>query len=119
MPQNPLAATVAVESGVQKPINLDNFGGLRTSNSATSSALDISTATVVKASAGRVIRVSVITAGTAAGTVNDVATTGGVAASNEIAAIPAAVGILELEWPCANGITVTPGSGQVISVSYI
>jgi hypothetical protein len=83
-----------------------------------STSLNITSATVIKASPGRLARINVIVAG-AAGTVNDCTTTGAVASSNEIAVIPATVGPILLDWPCAAGIVVAPGSGQTIAVSYV
>lgn len=82
------------------------------------SHLDISVATVVKSTPGTLFTINVTTAGSAPGSANDVATTGGVAATNEICVIPNTVGIYSLSWPCATGITITPGTGQVISVAY-
>jgi hypothetical protein len=41
-----------------------------------------------------------------------------VAASNLIATIPAVAGPLWLDWPAQAGITVTPGSGQTLSISF-
>jgi hypothetical protein len=80
---------------------------------------NITTATVIKALPGRVFRVNVQVAGSTTGTVNDCATTGAAAAANQIAVIPETVGPLVLEWPCATGIVVVPGTGQTISVSYL
>ena len=82
------------------------------------SALDITAATVVKASNGFVVRVSVLVAGSTTGTVNDSATTGGAAVANEIAVIPNTVGTYAIEFPFANGLTIVPGTGQTVSVSY-
>lgn len=82
------------------------------------SALNVSAATVVKASAGRVVRVSVITAGSTAGTVNDIAATGSAAAANQIGTLPNTVGTYLFDWPCETGITIVPGTSQVVSVSY-
>lgn len=82
------------------------------------SKLDITTATVVKATPGTLWTITVTTAGSTAGTANDVATTGGVAAANLIAEIPNTVGIYSLTWPCLVGITITPGTGQVVSVAF-
>lgn len=80
---------------------------------------NISTQTVVKATAGRVARIIVNTAGSTAGSVNDSATTGGVAASNLIAAIPnVANTVLFLDFPFYDGLVITPGTGQVLSVSF-
>ena len=82
------------------------------------SLLNVSAATVVKAGSGRVARVSVSVAG-AAGTVNDSLTTGAVAASNQIAVIPAAIGIYLIDWPFISGLVVAPGAAQVVAVSYL
>ncbi|MBR8141215.1 hypothetical protein KDW46_02430 [Burkholderia vietnamiensis] len=82
------------------------------------SALNISAADVVKAAPGTLWRVSVTTAGSAAGAAYDASATSGNTAANLIAAIPNTVGIYYLEWPCANGILIVPGTGQVVSVSY-
>ena len=38
--------------------------------------------------------------------------------ATQICAIPNTVEPIELEWPCLNGITIVPGTGQVLSVSY-
>ncbi len=81
--------------------------------------LNITAATVVKASPGRVCRVSVVVAGSTAGTVNDVLTTGGAAATNQVATIPDVVGNYSIEMPCLTGIVVVPGTGQTVAVSYL
>lgn len=92
-----------------------NFGPRPGGNA---SSLDISAAAVVKASPGTLYRISVTTAGTTAGSANDVATVAGVAAANLICEIPNTVGVTELVWPCGAGIVITPGTGQIISVSF-
>ena len=81
-------------------------------------ALNITSATVVKAAPGQVLTVTVVVAGSAPGTVNDCLTTGAAAASNAIASLPAAVGSQQLNFPCQVGIVVTPGTGQTIAISY-
>ena len=86
--------------------------------SGASAHLNITAATVVKAAPGRLVRVSVIVAGSATGTVNDVATTGGVGTANQVGTIPTALGTTIFDWPCATGITVVPGTGQTVAVSY-
>jgi hypothetical protein len=78
---------------------------------------NVSANTVVKANAGRLIRVSVITAG-AVGSVHDIDTVGGAAAANQIGVIPAAVGVYLFDWPCNTGIVYKPGAAQVVSISY-
>lgn len=78
----------------------------------------ISAQTQVVVGRYRIVRISVTTAGSAAGTINDTATVGGIAAGNLIASIPNTVGIYWIDWPCVNGICITPGTSQVLSITY-
>jgi hypothetical protein len=64
------------------------------------------------------VRISVTTAGSAAGSAFDSATTGGAGAATLIASIPNVVGVIYIDWPCLAGIVITTGTGQVLSVSY-
>lgn len=83
-----------------------------------SRVLNISAATVVKVTAGRIVKVQVLTAGTTVGTVNDLNVTTGAALANQVAAIPNSVGPFDISMPCSTGILVVPGTGQVVAVSY-
>jgi hypothetical protein len=120
MPQSPMQVYPALNSGVAKPLLVDGSGYLLASNTdgGELSALNITAATVVKASAGFLSRVSVIVAGSAAGSANDCATTGAAATANEIAVIPNTVGVYNVMFPTSTGIVITPGTGQTIAVSY-
>lgn len=80
--------------------------------------LNITGPTVVKATGGTISGVSVVVAGTGAGSVNDSSTTGGASSANAIAPLPAAVGWYPYEWTTVNGIVVLPGSGQTIAIQY-
>lgn len=80
--------------------------------------LNLAASTVVKAGAGRLMKVSVNVAG-AVGTVNDCLTTGAAAAANQIGVIPAVVGVYTFDFPCSVGIVYVPGAAQVASVSYV
>jgi hypothetical protein len=80
---------------------------------------NVSASAAIKATAGRLVRVNVVTAGSAAGAVHDCAATGDAAAGNKIATIPNTVGTYEYNWPCATGITYILGTGQVVAVSYV
>lgn len=116
MPQNNIYVPFVNASGVQKPAGIDTKG-YQIISEGQSATLNITTATVVKATPGRLVRINVVVAG-AAGTANDCATTGAAAAANVICAIPAAVGVINVEWPCATGIVITPGAAQVVAVSF-
>lgn len=96
---------------------MPNYGlGPRASGDA--SALNLTTATVIKASPGTVVRVIVNTAGSAAGGgIYDASTTAGNTAANLVIALEAA-GVYDLNFPVFNGILFEPGTGMVASVSY-
>jgi hypothetical protein len=100
------------------PLNLDPQGALRTSAGGISNQYNITAAAVVKATPGRLVKISVVVAGSGPGTANDCLTTGAAAAANEIAAIPNTVGVITVDWPCTTGIVVVPGTGQTLAVSY-
>lgn len=84
-----------------------------------SSKLGVTAATVVKASPGTVYNVNVVVAGSAVGSVNDCTTTGAVAASNQIATIPEAVGNYAIgPFPAFAGIVIVPPTGATVSIAY-
>lgn len=118
MPQNNPYLPAKTPSNVMAPLLLDQYGQLRANIGGTGSTVNITAATVVKASPGVLVRVSVIVAGSAAGTVNDAVTTGAAAAANQIGTIPATLGTYVFEWPCSAGIVVVPGTGQTLAVAY-
>ena len=119
MPQNALAATVSVTpAGQQAPQYLDSYQNINVVASPSKTVLNISAAAVVKAAPGLIGRVNVITAGSAAGTVNDCLTTGAAATANAVATIPNTVGSYPIEMYTSTGIVVVPGSGQVLTISY-
>jgi len=77
---------------------------------------NITTATVVKSSQGRICRISVVEAGSAAGAIYDASLAG--ATTNKVWTIPTTAGITEINLPVNNGIVVAPGTGQTIAISY-
>lgn len=77
---------------------------------------DISSATVVKATAGRVATVVVTTAGSATGKIYDQNIVTGT--TRILYVIPMTVGVFFVNMPTAYGIVVAPGTGQVVTVSY-
>jgi hypothetical protein len=81
-------------------------------------ALAVTTATVLKAAPGRLVRVHVVVAGSAAGSANDAATTGAAGIGNQIATLPNTVGPILIDWPCATGIVIMPGTGQTLAAAY-
>lgn len=79
----------------------------------------ITSATVVKTSAGRVASVSVITAGSTAGMIYDSAS---IVQSNPLWVIPAAASSTGdpyvVNLPANTGILVVPGTGQKVTLSW-
>jgi N-acetylglucosamine kinase-like BadF-type ATPase len=120
MPQSPLAADVALTpANAFAPLRVEANSNLRSCNGSISSALNITAATVVKATPGRAVMISVIVAGSGAGAVYDHATTSGVGAANEIFIVPDTAGAYLIDWPCLVGIVVAPGTGQTLAISYV
>ena len=79
----------------------------------------ITSATVVKASAGRICSVSIITSGSATGMIYDSATTG---TTSPLWVIPEAAASdgepYVVNLPTSFGLLVVPGTGQKVTVSY-
>lgn len=76
----------------------------------------ITAATLVQSGQGRVARVSVIVAGSAAGAIYDASAS--TATTNQVWVIPNTVGVTDVNLPVNNGIVVVPGTGQTIAISY-
>lgn len=77
---------------------------------------NISASTLVRSGAGRIAKVSIVTAGTTNGTIYDANQTG--VTTSPLYTIPNTIGLVELNFPVVNGIVVEPGTGQVVSISY-
>lgn len=77
---------------------------------------DITAATLIKSTGGRLCSVSVIVAGSADGAVydnNDITST-----LRQIYVIPQTVGVYVVNFPMGYGISVVPGTGQTVAVSW-
>lgn len=102
-------------SAVNTAVTTQTGVGAVTYFQGTTAANNIAAATTVKASAGRLFRVSVVVAG-AAGVICD--NNGACAAANIVGALPAVVGTYEFNWPMLTGIRVEPGAGQTVAITY-
>lgn len=80
--------------------------------------LNITATTVIKPTSGRVQRVQVLVAGSAAGAVYDSTSTSGNTAANQVGVIPNAVGSYLIDMPVMQGIVLAPGAGQTLAISY-
>jgi hypothetical protein len=72
----------------------------------------------IKVGPGAVVRAVVLVAGSGTGAIYDAATTASAITANEIATIPETIGPIELDFPVAQGIVVSLGTGQAVSLSY-
>lgn len=77
---------------------------------------NLTTTTLVHTGAGRVCNIIVTTAGTTTGSIYDSNSTA--VTTNKIYVIPNTVGVYIVNFPINYGIVVTPGTGQVVSVSH-
>lgn len=116
MPQSPLAGGIDSVSNGVSAMHQTRGGAL--------TKLNMTVANLIKAGKGRVARLIVVVAGSGGTiTLNDSATLGGAAAGN--AFFSAAGGlvagtVIDLDWPCANGIVLSAiGTGvPVLAISY-
>lgn len=76
----------------------------------------VSSATVVKASAGRICEISIISAGTSVGYVYDSANIS--TTTKPMVVLPNIVGTYKVTFPFSFGILVVPGAAQSVSGSY-
>lgn len=76
----------------------------------------ISSTAVASVKAGRLVVVSITTAGSSVGTIYDANTVG--VTTSPLYIIPNAVGIVQVNLPVSYGIVVVPGTGQVVTISY-
>lgn len=89
-------------------------------NAGTRTALNVDQPTVVKASAGLIASINVVTPGTGVGFIYDSASTANCNTGNAICPIPDTAGgaTVQLGIPVQTGITVQPGAGQMLTVVY-
>lgn len=94
-------------------------GGIAYVDWGRSSSLNVSGAAVrIKPGYGRIGVICMTVSGSTPGAVYDAATTGGAVAGNLIAVIPNAGSSIILNFPFFQGLVVSPGTGQVLSISW-
>lgn len=122
MPQTPIGYNSVNPAGALAPTQLDAQGAERVSTAPGKVAFNMTAPTIVKAGPGRIGRVNVIVAGTAAGGVYDCATTAQATALTQIASIPtlstAQLGSLTLDCNVITGLVILPGTGQTLTAIY-
>lgn len=103
---------------IMSPVSLVQPVSVVMSAPASSIAKNISSSQVVKASAGAVHRINVISCVSTAGACHDCATVEAASAANKIATLPAVVGSYALDITVTAGLVVIPGALQVLAVHY-
>jgi len=103
------------KNGVVAVNNLaqSNLRGQGTVTSAT-----VTGSTIVFNGNGYLVKYTVVVAGSASGLINNASSTVSPAATNALCATPNTVGIYPVGMVFTNGLTVVPGTGQSINVTY-
>ena len=110
-----VSATIVGSSTL--PVNIISASGtLSVSEAGALSTLNVTTPTVIKAGAGRLVSVNVISA-SGVGAIYDSLTVASGVTATQIAAIPATVGNYQFTWPFFSGLVINPASSN-ISVNY-
>lgn len=86
--------------------------------SATSQAISAGGNTLVVTGAGRLVNFVVLTAGTGDGTIYDTTNTTSPPAADKLVIIPQTLGVFPVGVVFSNGLVVSPGTGQVVIVTY-
>jgi hypothetical protein len=100
-------------------IALNSIQQSLSSEVATTTTAVATSSTFVIAGKGRLLRFSVLVAGTAVGFVYNSATPSGGSSSNALVACPNMIGVYEANVVFDSGLVIAPGSGQSISVTYL
>ena len=100
-------------------VALNNIQQALASEVATVTTAVATASTFVLAGKGRLLRFSVLVAGTTVGFVYNSATPTGGAASNALVACPNTIGIYEAGVVFDSGLVIAPGTGQSVSITYL
>jgi hypothetical protein len=100
-------------------IALNNIQQALASEVATVTTAVATASTFVLAGKGRLLRFSVLVAGTTVGFVYNSATPTGGAASNALVACPNTIGVYEAGVVFDSGLVIAPGTGQSVSITYL
>lgn len=94
-------------------VSQTNLRGQGTVTSAT-----VTGSTVIFNGTGYLVKYTVVVAGSASGLINNASSTVAPSATNALCATPNTVGIYPVGMVFTNGLTVVPGTGQSINVTY-
>jgi len=97
-------------------LNNVSQSNLRGQGIATSSTVTAST--IIFSGKGYIVSFAVVVAGSASGLINNASSTVLPSATNALCATPNVVGIYPVGMVFTNGLTIVPGTGQSINVTY-
>ena len=99
---------------------INNWGQTTSNLAGVSNSGEISTTTLLTPRSGWVANVSVVVAGSTTGTIYDAPSTSAALAGTgtRLFTISNTVGVYSVNLPVHNNIVVTPGTGQIVVVSY-
>jgi hypothetical protein len=97
---------------------VNNWGQITSNLAGIKNSGEISTTTLLTPKLGWVANVSVIVAGSTTGTIYDAPNIRQAGTGNRIYIIPTTVGVTSVMLPVDTSIVVTPGTGQIVVVSY-
>lgn len=86
---------------------------------ATVTTATVTASTFITAGKGRLLRVSVLVAGTTVGFVHNSQTPTGASAANALVAAPNTIGVYEAGLVFDSGLVIVPGTGQSLNVTYL
>lgn len=99
-------------------VNLSNIAQASARQQGTATSQTVTSSTVVLSGKGYLSRFSVVVAGSTTGTINDASASVLPAATNALCTIPTVVGIYEAGLVFSNGLTIVPGTGQSVNITY-
>jgi hypothetical protein len=111
-----LLDAVTVLQNIVKAFNNFTYSNVQLSGS--SNTQNLTAMTLVKNTTGRILAVSVNTAGTTTGGLYDAATTAAANSTNLLVTVPNTVGVFTANMTFKNGLVYIPGTAQATAICY-
>jgi hypothetical protein len=80
---------------------------------------NITSPTLLKATPGNLLAVSIVVAGSTAGAIYDCSGYNLSSSANQMFVLGNTVGFTEYDWPFQNGILIVPGTGQTVAAKWV
>lgn len=99
-------------------VAINNLNQTTAKIAGTATAATVAASTVAVSGVGRLVSFSVTVAGSSAGMVHDASVVASAAATNALAAVPNVLGVYQVGARFSRGLTIVPGTGQSLNVTY-